>query len=102
MKDFSRRKQEAEEKLRKVEERQKKASEEWDKLTSWRERYRSKEGIAEQLVGLVDSSGYLPYGSPGSRAVGQGLASHPTENPAVGGSEAILAAGGGDARQGTR
>lgn len=53
MKDFSRRKQEAEEKLRKVEERQKKASEEWDKLTSWRERYRSKEGIAEQLSALL-------------------------------------------------
>ena len=53
MKDFSRRKQEAEEKLRKVEERQKKASEEWDKLTAWRERYRSKEGIAEQLSALL-------------------------------------------------
>ena len=53
MKDFSRRKQEAEEKLRKVEERQKKASEEWDKQTSWRERYRSKEGIAEQLSALL-------------------------------------------------
>ena len=53
MKDFSRRKQEAEEKLRKVEERQKKASEEWDKLTSWRERYRSKEGH-ERLLALAD------------------------------------------------
>ena len=102
MKDFSRRKQEAEEKLRKVEERQKKASEEWDKQTSWRERYRSKEGIAEQAtVGLIDPSEYLPHGSPGGRAVGQGLASHPAENPAVGGSEAILAAGSGGTRQGT-
>lgn len=36
-----------------MEERQKKASEEWDKLTSWRERYRSKEGIAEQLSALL-------------------------------------------------
>ena len=53
MKEFSRRKQEAEEKLRKVEGRQKKASEEWDKLTAWRERYRSKEGIAEQLSALL-------------------------------------------------
>lgn len=53
MKEFSRRKQEAEEKLRKVEERRKKASEEWDKLTAWRERYRSKEGIAEQLSALL-------------------------------------------------
>ena len=98
MKDFSRRKQEAEEKLRKVEERQKKASEEWDKLTSWRERYRSKEGIAEQLSALLI---HLNTCLTARRAVGQGLASHPTENPAVGGSEAILAAGGGDARQGT-
>lgn len=36
-----------------MEERQKKASEEWDKLTAWRERYRSKEGIAEQLSALT-------------------------------------------------
>ena len=103
MKDFSRRKQEAEEKLRKVEERQKKASEEWDKLTAWRERYRSKEGIAEPTVGLIDPIWMtLLHGSPGSRAVGQGLASYPTENSAVGGSEAILAAGSGDARQRNR
>lgn len=101
MKDFSRRKQEAEEKLRKVEERQKKASEEWDKLTSWRERYRSKEGIAEQLSALLIHLDTCLTARRGSRAVGQGLASHPTENPAVGGSEAILAAGSGDARQGT-
>ena len=99
MKDFSRRKQEAEEKLRKVEERQKKASEEWDKQTSWRERYRSKEGIAEQLSALLIHLNTCL--TPGGRAVGQGLASHPAENPAVGGSEAILAAGSGDARQGT-
>lgn len=101
MKDFSRRKQEAEEKLRKVEERQKKASEEWDKLTSWRERYRSKEGIAEQLSALLIHLDTCLTGSPGSRAVGQGLASYPTENSAVGGSEAILAAGNGGTRQGT-
>lgn len=48
-----RRKQEAEDKLRKVEERQKSASEEWDRQTAWRERYRSKEGIAEQLSVLL-------------------------------------------------
>ena len=82
MKDFSRRKQEAEEKLRKVE-RQKKASEEWDKLTSGVNVTEHGGDRRAPIVGLVDSSGYLPYGSPGSRAVGQGLASHPTENPAV-------------------
>lgn len=101
MKDFSRRKQEAEEKLRKVEERQKKASEEWDKLTAWRERYRSKEGIAEQLSALLIHLDTCFTARRASRAVGQGLASYPTENSAVGGSEAILAAGSGDARQGT-
>ena len=52
MKDFSRRKQEAEENSGRWKSGRR-SSEEWDKLTAWRERYRSKEGIAEQLSALL-------------------------------------------------
>lgn len=53
LKEATAHRQEGEEKLRKLELRQKQGQDEWNQLTAWRERYRAKEPIAEQLSALL-------------------------------------------------
>lgn len=53
LREITARKREGEEKLLRLDARRKQGQDEWNRLNTWRERYRAKEPIAEQLSALL-------------------------------------------------